>query len=59
MICVVCTLPPTGARDLISRLLVKDQARRMKLVDVPKVINNEYSLYYSLVPIPITPKLAY
>ena len=25
-----------GARDLISRLLVKEQARRMKLVDVPK-----------------------
>jgi serine/threonine protein kinase len=25
-----------GARDLIGRLLVKEQARRMKLVDVPK-----------------------
>jgi serine/threonine protein kinase len=25
-----------GARDLISRLLVKDQSKRMKLADVPK-----------------------
>lgn len=25
-----------GARDLISRLLVKDQSKRMKLVDLPK-----------------------
>lgn len=25
-----------GARDLISRLLVKDQSKRMKLSDVPK-----------------------
>lgn len=25
-----------GARDLISRLLVKEQAKRMKLADVPK-----------------------
>ncbi len=25
-----------GARDLISRLLVKDQAKRMRLADVPK-----------------------
>ena len=26
----------SGARDLISRLLVKDQRKRMKLADVPK-----------------------
>lgn len=25
-----------GARDLISRLLVKDQSRRMKLADIPR-----------------------
>ena len=25
-----------GARDLISRLLVKDQSRRMRLTDLPK-----------------------
>lgn len=27
---------PPGAKDLISRMLVKDQASRMKLADVPK-----------------------
>eukprot|EP00607_Mallomonas_marina_P005533 CAMPEP_0182427952 /NCGR_PEP_ID=MMETSP1167-20130531/20915_1 /TAXON_ID=2988 /ORGANISM="Mallomonas Sp, Strain CCMP3275" /LENGTH=302 /DNA_ID=CAMNT_0024610559 /DNA_START=114 /DNA_END=1022 /DNA_ORIENTATION=- len=27
---------PTGARDLISRLLVKDQNKRMRLTDVPR-----------------------
>ena len=25
-----------GARDLISKILVKDQSRRMKLLDIPK-----------------------
>lgn len=27
---------PAGARDFISRLLVKDQSKRMKLVDIPR-----------------------
>ncbi len=30
------TIVSPGARDLISRLLVKEQAKRMKLVDLPK-----------------------
>ena len=28
----------SGARDLISKILVKDQSKRMKLSDIPKVI---------------------
>lgn len=29
----------SGARDLISKILVKDQSKRMKLSDIPKVIS--------------------